>query len=267
MSETGADVPAELTVDELARLAGVPVRTIREYQTMRLLPPPRRQGRVGLYGTVHVARMRAIARLAGRGYSLAAIRDLFEARHAGADLGALLGGEETPVAFDEAPVRLTNAELRASLPGLSRAELRNAQAAGLFHSDGRNHVLVRSPALIALAGEAITAGVAPAAVFDLIRRLRDGLNTLSDAIAEPLVDGIIEPLHTAREPEEFVGFMRRARLLLLQGMASTFADRLGEALIQASAGPNGRSAQAAVDAVRVGAIADAAGHLQHWSRP
>ena len=30
----------ELTVDEVAHEAGVPVRTIREYQTMGLLPPP-----------------------------------------------------------------------------------------------------------------------------------------------------------------------------------------------------------------------------------
>ena len=53
----------------------VPVRTIREYQTMGVLPPPERRGRVGLYRTTHVARLELIARLQVRGYSLAGIRE------------------------------------------------------------------------------------------------------------------------------------------------------------------------------------------------
>ena len=66
------DVPAtttppgdgvELTVDELATRAGLPVRTIREYQTMGLLPSPERRGRVGIYRTAHLARLQLIGRL------------------------------------------------------------------------------------------------------------------------------------------------------------------------------------------------------------
>src|SRR5258708_15230900 len=44
-----AETRDPLTIDELARRAGLPVRTIREYHTMRLLPPPQRRGRVGLF--------------------------------------------------------------------------------------------------------------------------------------------------------------------------------------------------------------------------
>src|SRR6266571_4399139 len=75
----------ELTVDELARRARLPVRTIREYQTLRLLPAPRRQGRIGVYGQAHLDRLAAIGRLQRRGYSLAAIKDLFDAGDAGGD--------------------------------------------------------------------------------------------------------------------------------------------------------------------------------------
>jgi len=57
-----------MTIDDLARSAGLPVRTIREYQTMRLLPPPDRRGRVGIYGTEHVQRLNLIGRLQRRGY-------------------------------------------------------------------------------------------------------------------------------------------------------------------------------------------------------
>jgi DNA-binding transcriptional MerR regulator len=80
-----------LTVDELARQAKLPVRTIREYQTVGLLPPPTRHGRVGLYRQSHLSRMQLIARLQARGYSLAGIRDLLASWRDGADLGEVLG--------------------------------------------------------------------------------------------------------------------------------------------------------------------------------
>src|SRR5215467_10694666 len=65
-----------MTIDDLARQAQLPVRTIREYHTMRLLPPPERRGRVGYYGPGHAHRLELITRLQGRGYSLAGISDM-----------------------------------------------------------------------------------------------------------------------------------------------------------------------------------------------
>jgi hypothetical protein len=44
---SGAGTAEPLTIDELARHVALPVRTIREYHTMRLLPSPERRGRVG----------------------------------------------------------------------------------------------------------------------------------------------------------------------------------------------------------------------------
>ena len=56
--ETAADGDddGELTVDELARRAGVTVRNVRAYAARGLLPPPRMVGRTGYYGREHVAR-------------------------------------------------------------------------------------------------------------------------------------------------------------------------------------------------------------------
>ena len=96
-------VDDELTVDDLARLAKLPVRTIREYQTMRLLPPPAKRGRVGLYGADHARRLELISRLQRRGYSLAGIRDLLAAWDSGAGLPALLGVDIGAAALDETP--------------------------------------------------------------------------------------------------------------------------------------------------------------------
>src|SRR5215471_17323075 len=48
-----AEAPG-MSIDELARQAQLPVRTVREYHTLRLLPPPERRGRVGVYEPAHL---------------------------------------------------------------------------------------------------------------------------------------------------------------------------------------------------------------------
>src|SRR4029077_14848435 len=90
-AETGAETGEPLTIDDLARRGQPPVRTIREHHPVRLLPPPERQGRLGLSHARHVERLRLITRLQRRGYSLAGIRDLLAAWEGGTDLVPLLG--------------------------------------------------------------------------------------------------------------------------------------------------------------------------------
>lgn len=63
------------TIDELAAETGVSVRTIRFYASKGLLPPPRLQGRVGLYDDRHAARLSLVRALQGHGFTLAAIED------------------------------------------------------------------------------------------------------------------------------------------------------------------------------------------------
>jgi DNA-binding transcriptional MerR regulator len=63
----------EWRVEELAREADVSVDTIRFYQKRRLLPPPRREGRLGFYGPEHLDRLARIRDLRRRGLTLALI--------------------------------------------------------------------------------------------------------------------------------------------------------------------------------------------------
>ncbi len=267
MADIQAVQAVELTVDELARRARLPVRTIREYQTLRLLPAPRRQGRIGVYGQAHLDRLATIGRLQRRGYSLAAIRDLLDAGDVGG-LAALLGADLDAAALDETPLRLTRAQLNSRVPGLSAAMLERAQAVGLFQPDGTQHVLVRSPALLALVAHAVGAGLPADGVLDLIGALRTGLGELAEAVTGHVVDHVLEPLRLQRRADAFAPVLRRGRLLLLQGLASMFADQLGEALLaRADADPlRGGALRAAIEEIRVGAIADAAGHIEHRNR-
>ncbi|MEA2671395.1 MAG: hypothetical protein QOG45_1615 [Chloroflexota bacterium] len=72
-------------VERLAAAAEVSVDTVRYYQSQRLLPPPRRQGRLALYGEEHVERIREVRALQRKGLTLAAVRRVLEGRLGAAD--------------------------------------------------------------------------------------------------------------------------------------------------------------------------------------
>ncbi len=62
-----------LTVDELAAVTGMTVRTTRYYAGLGLLPPPERRGRMAYYSTQHRARLELIRALQDHGFTLSAI--------------------------------------------------------------------------------------------------------------------------------------------------------------------------------------------------
>lgn len=66
----------EMTIDELARRAGMTVRNIRAHQSRGLLPPPEVRGRTGYYDAEHLARIELIRELQSEGLNLEAIRRL-----------------------------------------------------------------------------------------------------------------------------------------------------------------------------------------------
>jgi DNA-binding transcriptional MerR regulator len=100
---------AEYTIDELAQEAGATVRNIRAYQERGILPPPRRQGRVGLYGAAHLARLKIIGSMLARGYTLANVAELVEAWEQGHNVAEVIGLEAAVTSpwTDEAPTHLT----------------------------------------------------------------------------------------------------------------------------------------------------------------
>ncbi|MEV7526147.1 MerR family transcriptional regulator [Streptomyces sp. NPDC091371] len=84
-----SDAPSggrEFRIAELAKEARVSVRTVRFYRERRLLPPPRRDGRIGWYSEAHLARLRTIAALLERGHTLGGIAELIDAMGRGRSL-------------------------------------------------------------------------------------------------------------------------------------------------------------------------------------
>ena len=184
-TEPASDTVKEWSVDELARRTGLPVRTIREYQTVGLLPAPRREGRVGRYGAAHVRRLELIARLQRRGHSLAGIRDLLAAWRSGAVIGDVLGLDaDELVQIDEPGSPLDLEQLAAVLPTLIPDHLDDLLATGVVDRCGPDRYCAPSPSLLQLTVDVVEAGLDADAVVTLLTGLRSAADTAAAAVIE-----------------------------------------------------------------------------------
>jgi DNA-binding transcriptional MerR regulator len=172
----------EYRIGELALAAGVPVRTLRYYQERKLLPPPRREGRVGWYSDDHLARLRIIANLLERGHTLEGIRELLSAWEEGRDVAELLGIERAVIApwSTETPVTMSAKEMAALFPpGQATAQIRDqAVAMGIIVVDG-DQVTHWSHRQLDATVALVRAGVPLAEVIAVGRELRRGTDELA----------------------------------------------------------------------------------------
>ena len=251
-----SDLYRSWSIDELASLVGVPTRTVREYRTLGLIEPPRKQGRVGRYGESHRQRLELIARLQERGYSLAAIRDLCAASASGRSLDDILGGSSAAV-IDQGAVSYSTNELVEAVPAMADEDIRVAAIdAGLIHAadadadDKTWHV--RAPALLSLVGDAILAGVEPFAAVRMAAGLAAGARVQASAFADMVVAELWH--EEAPAVAELVSTGRRARLLLTQAVASLVVHEVGVELRARSTMPGGAGLDELVDGLRVGVV-------------
>jgi DNA-binding transcriptional MerR regulator len=171
----------EYRMEELARLAGITVRTLRFYRERRLIPPPRREGRIAWYDDHHLARLRTIAALLERGHTLTGIAELAEALDHGRDVADVLG--VTPPTEEE-PVRLTPEELAARFEGEVTAEnLAAALDLGYLGTDGDEIVHI-SRRLLDVSSELVREGIPLAEVLTAGKQVREHADALAEMFAE-----------------------------------------------------------------------------------
>lgn len=112
---------ARYRADELAAELGISVQVLRSYQSKGLLPPPRHEGRVAVYGPHHRERLRRIRQLKERGYSLRMIAEALDDGGAQAPGGAGSRGRAPLgppglLSDDHAVLRLTDVAERSGVP-------------------------------------------------------------------------------------------------------------------------------------------------------
>ncbi|MFG3113129.1 MerR family transcriptional regulator [Streptomyces sp. NPDC048197] len=224
--------PAEYRIDDLAHLSGATVRTIRAYQDRGLLPRPERRGRANVYGTAHLARLRQIADLLDRGYTLASIKELLQAWDAGLDLGGVLGlvAEIDGPWTDEQASRISRTDLDAAFGGASdEAAVAEAVELGVLERlPGRDdEFLVPSPQELAVAAELHSAGVPLPAISAHLRELRGQVEHIAsrflDFTTEHLFRQFLDHPPTDAEAAEAAALVRRLRPLAQQTVDAELA--------------------------------------------
>lgn len=184
----------EYRMEELAKEAGIPVRTLRFYRERGLIAPPRREGRIAWYDDHHLARLRTIAGLLERGHTLTGIADLARTFESGRDVAEVLGlGEPT----EETPVRLTPEQLADHFEGeVTPENLATALDLGHLAIDGDEIVHI-SRRLLEASAELVREGVPLSTVLAAGRQVREH----ADALAELFVQ--VLPTHTTEtEPPQ-----------------------------------------------------------------
>ncbi|WP_051940387.1 MerR family transcriptional regulator [Phaeacidiphilus oryzae] len=218
--------PRSYRVAELAKEAGITVRTLRFYRERGLLPPPRREGRIAWYDDTHLARLRTIATLIERGHTLGGIAELIAAWEDGREVAQLLGVESALAApwSEETEVRLPADEVAERLGlAVEPEELAEAVDIGYVRVEGDDLVHV-SRRLLDATLALVDAGVPLADVLAAGRVVREHADALADLftmlIRRHLVDAVdAEAAPGSADPEHLGVALER-----LRPMARTVVD-------------------------------------------
>jgi DNA-binding transcriptional MerR regulator len=207
---------ADLTIDELAREAGMTVRNIRSHATRGLLPPPEVRARTGYYGAEYVARLRTIKELQANGYNLGAIKHLL-------------------APFESERAQVVDAAWLAERFGrdLDPRTVERVQALGLVRPLGDGRFEVPSPTLLR-AGEAVLQlGVPLETALDVIEQAARSADDVSDAFVGLFVEAVWRPFTESGRPDADWPQVREAldrlRPLATETMVAVFHQRMTQA--------------------------------------
>jgi DNA-binding transcriptional MerR regulator len=224
----GASTAREYRIAELASEAGITARTLRYYQERKLLPPPRREGRIGWYSEDHLDRLRAIGQLLDRGHTLGGIGELLSAWERGYDLADLLGFERAMTApwSDEVPVPMTVAEISAVLEGqLTDEVLQEAIRLGYLDVDGDRVVRVNRR-LFDTASVLVREGIPLPAILSVASEVQACLDTIASLFLELVITHVLDRRDGAPPPQQVTHLaqaMERLRPIARTALDAEFA--------------------------------------------
>lgn len=213
----------DLAIEALAARTGVTVRNIRAYTTAKLLPPPRLQGRLGLYGDEHVQRLALIRELREQGFGIEAIRRIFGRTPAASwrDLLAVARSVSGSLFAEETPVVVSAKALAAKWKGqMTPALLARAAKAGLMHElpDGRIQLL--SPALGQVAEQLAALGLPLEDVIGMQETMARTLRTVARHWLRTLADGLLSG--DAIDADRLAQLLEKARPLATGAVQAAF---------------------------------------------
>ena len=223
---------SEYRIDDLARQAGTTVRNVRVYQDRGLLPPPRKQGRLGLYSEDHLTRLTLIGRLLERGYTFATIRELLAASSRGWRVEDMLGLQEAASRpwTDELPGRVTLLELRTMFgKQATKAAVDRAVRLGLLTRQGASFA-VPSPRLLAAGADLVATGLPLPQVLDLAEALQQDLAVVAERfvglVAERVLPADGEPAPSSEQVGSAAAVIEQLRPHAQRAVEAVFASAM-----------------------------------------
>ena len=244
-----AEVPdtAELrTIDELAAVTGLTVRTVRFYASKGLLPPPLLRGRVGLYDPGHLARLRLIRELQEAGFTLTAIERFIDhiPPEATAEDVAVFQALLTPWVAAAAE-ELTRDELDA-LAGrtIDDQTLAALLDTGFLDQAHDERIRVR-PAELALGLELLDLGVPRDMIIESMALIEEATGALAEELAALLRRHLLRPYLAGQlsddERAALSGVIERLRPLTIQAVMSAMQVSVDRAVRERVGGTAGEA--------------------------
>lgn len=232
VSDTSRRPSGGHTVDEVARITGTTVRTIRWYQSEGLLPSPRRAGRVALYDAEHVARLESIRDLQAHGLTLTAIRRLLDRAPGSAATTALAFVKAAVAQSAESGAEIVSADQAAERLGIDPddADIALIETLGLARvlDDGRWEIV--APAAFEASAELAKAGVPLQRRVEIGQVLHDHSQAMARAVVEMFVEHLWRPSsHDAGDPASWTALtdaLERLRPLAATSVANLFGVAL-----------------------------------------
>lgn len=223
------------TIDELAAKTGVPSRTIRFYQAKGVLPAPGKRGRVAVYGSAHIERLRVVSDLQDKGLRLRAIRDLVtrpdndpESIHEWLGLGDHVSGLTM-----DAPQLMTEDQLRDLLgnpsPG-SIGKLIRREAVEVRGEGAQMRYLVNNPQLLRIAGQLEQAGIDVDVAVDLHDILEKRLARAADEVVKYATDHFGKGFGRSEDPKDIKTSLEALFPNLGDALRNIFASELKRAV-------------------------------------
>lgn len=194
---TAGDAAATLTIEQVAAEAKLPVSTVRMYQHRGLLVAPEKRGRVGYYGPDHLERLRLIAELQERGFSLASIKELANGLEDGRSLNDVLGlSTERSVWAAEEPVIIDAAELmeRFAAEDITPELVQRTVDLGLVELTDDGRLRVTSPRFLEIGTQLGALGIPTAEIIDEYVALRAATDDIAGRFTAVFERNLWEPL-------------------------------------------------------------------------
>jgi DNA-binding transcriptional MerR regulator len=205
-------VSTKLTIDELARRAGMTARNIRAHQTRGLLPAPQLDGRTGYYDDEHVARLELIKDMQAAGFNLGAIKKLLDV--------APVGSGEEVLRFERAlmapwaaedPRVFDASELESLLGGdLASPTIRRAVDLGVIVELGDGRYEAPNPGLLRAGAEVVSLGIPAERVVEVFEQLMVHSQGVANVFVELFLSDVWGPFEAAGSPEDEWPRVRRA---------------------------------------------------------